>query len=80
MQARGYDNTYDDPDVLGDEFAAIPETGRCTSVSGVIVDDGKGGLWKLLTGKNCAFFFCLVDENSGRRRSSSVLAIQERIH
>ena len=27
-------------DMLGDEFAEIPETGRCTSVSGVIVDDG----------------------------------------
>ena len=35
----------------GDELAPIPASGRCTTVNGVIVDDGEGQpLWKLLTG------------------------------
>lgn len=28
-----------------------PKTGRCTTVSGLIVDEGAAGLWKLLTGE-----------------------------
>lgn len=50
MKAKGYGYTYDDPDVIGDEVKEIPDTGRCTSVNGVIVDEGEKGLWKLLTG------------------------------
>jgi len=47
-----YDATpyYHDPRVLGDEIAAPPLLGRCTTLSGVIVDEGQAGLWKLLTG------------------------------
>ena len=47
-----YDATpyYHDPRVLGDEIAAPPLLGRCTTLSGVIVDEGAAGLWKLLTG------------------------------
>ena len=41
---------YEDPRVLGDEIAAPPLLGRCTTLSGVIVDEGEAGLWKLLTG------------------------------
>ena len=44
---------YHDPAVGGDEIAPLPSfgKGRCTTVSGVIVDEGAaGGLWKLLTG------------------------------
>ena len=41
---------YDDPHVLGDEIAPAPKQGRCTTVSGIIVDEGAAGLWKLLTG------------------------------
>ena len=42
---------YEDPRIQGDELAPIPASGRCTTVNGVIVDDGEGQpLWKLLTG------------------------------
>lgn len=36
--------------VLGDEPQGSAATGRCTTVSGLIVDEGTDGLWKLLTG------------------------------
>ena len=36
--------------MLGDEIAPHPLFGRCTTLSGVIVDEGEAGLWKLLTG------------------------------
>jgi len=49
-KAKGYGYTYDDPDMGGDEFDEIPDSGKCTSVNGVIVDEGANGLWKLLTG------------------------------
>ena len=53
-----YDHTtvyYEDPNIEGDEIDPIPSTGRCTTVSGLILDervggDGDGALWKLLTG------------------------------
>ena len=47
-----YDATpyYHDPRVLGDEITPHPLFGRCTTLSGVIVDEGAAGLWKLLTG------------------------------
>ena len=47
-----YDATpyYHDPRVLGDEITPHPLFGRCTTLSGVIVDEGEAGLWKLLTG------------------------------
>ena len=35
---------------LGTYLGAAGETGRCTTVSGVMVDEGAAGLWKLLTG------------------------------
>merc|ERR1711907_438715 len=41
---------YDDPRVTGDEIFPPPLKGRCTTVSGVILDR-PDGLWKLLTGK-----------------------------
>ena len=36
--------------MLGDEITPHPLFGRCTTLSGVIVDEGAAGLWKLLTG------------------------------
>ena len=46
-----YDDTpyYHDPRVDGDEVPPKPRGGKCTTVSGVIVD-APDGLWKLLTG------------------------------
>ena len=42
---------YGDPRMGGhDKAPAPPASGRCTTVSGLIVDEGEGGLWKLLTG------------------------------
>ena len=42
---------YADPRLGGADSAPPPPTeGRCTTVSGVIVDEGETGLWKLLTG------------------------------
>jgi len=45
---------YDEPSVVGDEPKPLPDSpppgSRCTTVSALIVDEGKGGLWKLLTG------------------------------
>ena len=46
----------DDPLVIGDEPLPLPlassleASGRCTTVSGLIVDEGEQGIWKLLTG------------------------------
>ena len=36
--------------VDGDEPAPLPTSGRCTTLSGLLVDEGSEGLWKLLTG------------------------------
>jgi len=44
---------YDDPRVEGDEPMPLPAAEpwqRCTTVSGLIVDEGAAGLWKILTG------------------------------
>jgi len=46
---------YDDPRIDGDEplplpFASQNAQQRCTTVSGLIVDEGDKGLWKILTG------------------------------
>eukprot|EP00038_Savillea_parva_P020803 m.32546 g.32546 ORF g.32546 m.32546 type:complete len:730 (-) comp4898_c0_seq1:218-2407(-) len=42
---------YGDARLGGADKAAPPPTeGRCTTVSGLIVDEGESGLWKLLTG------------------------------
>jgi len=41
---------YHDTRINGDEPLELSTEGRCTTVSGIIVDEGANGIWKLLTG------------------------------
>jgi hypothetical protein len=51
MIAKGYGNQYFTIDDFGgDKPRPLPTHGKCTSVNGLIVDEGANGLWKLLTG------------------------------
>jgi len=48
----GAERYYEDPTIDGDEIALPPKEGKCTTVSGLIVDLGAGKpMWKILTGK-----------------------------
>ena len=45
----------------GDEIAQPPAEGKCTTVSGLIVDEGPGQpMWKILTGKLQQAYLCLA--------------------
>ena len=37
------------------QVQGLPEDARCTTVTGVIFDDGTGSLWKLMTGNNSQY-------------------------
>lgn len=43
-------SSYDKTPYYDDAHPTLPAHGKCTTVSGLIVDEGTGGLWKLLTG------------------------------
>lgn len=47
---RGYNHTTWDPAEPGSRLQPVPTHGKCTTVNGIIVDEGANGIWKLLIG------------------------------